>query len=186
MKLNNHATVRTGLVLSRKESLPDESQHIYRVISLKNVTQDNRILVDEVEVFFASEQVKNDYLTRDNDILLRLSVPYSVILITEREKGLLVPAHFAIIRTNATIVPSYLHWWLIKKRKHFYQLASGATMMGTISSGYVAEMFFEPPPLEFQQKFAELLELSNREQELINLLGMKKKQLIDAVLKKYQ
>ena len=57
--------------------------------------------------------------------------------------------------------------------------------MGTISSGYVGEMLFKPPSMEQQRKIRELLELASKEQQLLSLLGAKKKQIIDAVLKRY-
>ena len=78
--------------------------------------------------------------------------------------------------------PRYLRWWLTKKRNCFYKAASGGAIMGTISSGYIAQMPFDPPPLEKQCIIGELFELVNKEQKLLSLLAAKKKQLIDKVL----
>jgi restriction endonuclease S subunit len=137
----------------------------------------------EGENYYASEVLKGEYFTRNGDVLLRLSAPYTASLITEKETGLLVPAHFAIIRPLKMLDSSYLHWWLMKNRKQFYMIASGATMMGTISSGYIAEIPFDPPAFEKQRKIGELLRLASHEQQLLSLLGAKKKQLIDAAIK---
>ena len=183
MTLSKYAGIRTGLVLSRKEALPDECHYPYRALSLKTVTEDGRILPTEVQNYYASGELKGEYLTHDGDVLLRLSAPYTAVIITEKETGLLVPAHFAIIRPGKMLDPRYLHWWLAKNRNLFYKSASGATMMGTISSGYIAEMTFEPPAFEQQRKIGELLGLTSREQELLSLLGAKKKQLVDAAIK---
>ena len=180
--LAEYAVIRTGLVLSRKEALSDENNQIYRVISLKNVTEDGQILLTEIENYSAVEQLKEEYFTHFGDVLLRLSAPYTAIVINEKETDLLVPSHFAIIRTKEKVDSRYLRWWLTKKRKWFYKFASGGALMGTISSGYVAQMPFEPPPLEKQRKIGELFELVNREQQLFSLLAVKKKQLIDKVL----
>ena len=183
MKLNKYTTIRTGLVLSRKEAPLDEGDHIYRAISLKNLTEDGQILLAEVTNYCASSMLKGEYFTHNGDVLLRLSVPYTAVIISEKEAGLLVPAHFAIIRPGKMLDSRYLHWWLMKNRKQFYMIASGATMMGTISSGYIAEMPFDPPVFEKQQKIGDLLSLASREQQLLSLLEVKKKQLIDAVIK---
>ena len=185
MRLGEYATVRTGLVLSRKEAQPGESRHIYRALSLKNVTEDGQILLAEVENYCASEALKEEYFTHGDDVLLRLSAPYTAVLITEKEAGLLLPSHFAIIRTDKTVDSRYLYWWLTKNKKRFYKIASGGAMMGTISSGYIAEMTFEPPSMKQQQKIGYLLRLANREQQLLYLLRIKKKQLIDTTLKKF-
>jgi restriction endonuclease S subunit len=179
---DDYAAIRTGLVLSRKEALPDEISQVYRAISLRNITEDGQICLTDIEDYSAVEPLKKEYFTRNSDVLLRLSAPYTAVIITEKEVDLLVPAHFAIIRVNEKIDPRYLRWWLEKKRKWFYKIASGGTMMGTISSGYVAQMLFEPPPLERQHKVGELFELVNKEQQLFSLLAAKKKQIIDATL----
>ena len=184
MKLETYASVRTGLVFSRKEAPPWKSKITYRALSLKNVPEDGKILLCDIEDFFAGEVLKKEYFTCEGDVLLRLSAPYSAVLITEREVDLLIPAHFAIIRTYDSLDPRYLCWWLTKNKKRFYQIASGGTMMGTISSGYIANMPFTPPPIEKQRQVARLLELSNREQQLLSALAKKKKLLVDAILNK--
>ena len=184
MNLGNYSTVRTGLVLSRKEAQQDNGHYIYRALSLRNVTEDGQILLAEIEDYSAIEPLKGEYFTHNSDVLIRLSTPYTAILISEKEANLLVPSHFAIIRVNEMVDPHYLHWWLGKNKKWLYKNASGGTIMGTISSGYISEMIFKPPPMEKQRRIRELLELSNREQHLFSLLGTKKKHLINAILKK--
>ena len=180
--LDIYADIRTGLTLSRKEALPGKKGQIYSVLSLKNVKEDGQIVLSEIEKYTAVEQLKEEFFTRKSDVLLRLNTPYSAAVITKNETGLLVPSSFAIIRTKEMVDPRYLRWWLTKKRSWFYKVASGGAMMGTISSGYVAQMPFNPPPLEKQCIIGELFELVNREQNLLSLLALKKKQLIDKVL----
>jgi len=182
MRVGECVSVRTGLVFSRKEASPDAGSHKYCALSLKAVTENGQILMTEVEDYYASEALKREYFTRVGDVLLRLSAPYIAVLINESNSNLLIPAHFAILRITKMLDPHYLHWWLTKNKKRFYQMASGGTMMGTISSGYIADMTIEPPPLEQQQTISSLLELANREQQLLFTLSEKKKCLIDAVL----
>jgi len=184
LKLGDCAFIRTGLVFSRKEMPPDESDHVYRALSLKNVTDDGQILLSGLENYYTSETLKKEYFTRYGDVLLRLSAPYTTVLVTDEYANLLVPAHFAIIRAKKTLAPHYLYWWLTKSKKRFYQMASGGTMMGTISSGYVADMPFEPPLIERQRQMAKLLELAKREQQLLSELSKRKKRLSDAILAK--
>lgn len=184
VKLSNYANIRTGLVFSRKKANPDESNRQYQALNIKCVTDDGQIMLSDIEDYYASDALKKEYFTCAGDVLLRLSAPYTAVLITENEAGLLIPAHFAIIRTKKTLNPRYLHWWLTKNKKRFYQMASGGTMIGTISSGYIADMAFEPPSLRRQYQIAKLLELENREQLLLSELAIKKTLLIDATLKK--
>ena len=174
-KIGEIASVRTGLVLSRKEA--PQSDYLYHIINLKNITVDGHIAAADYEKYYAHEAIKKKYLTRSSDILLRLSSPYTAVIISEKEADLLIPSHFAIIRSGKTVDPHYLHWWLAKARKKFYKIASGGTMMGTISTGYVQEMPIELPPMERQQRIGDLHSLALQEQYLLSLLADKRKQL---------
>jgi len=180
--LGEYTVIRTGLTFSRKEALPGENCHFYPALSLKNVKEDGQVLLTEIENYSAVEPLKDDYFTQVGDVLLRLNAPYTAGFITKKETGLLVPSHFAIIRTKEMVDPRYLRWWLTKKRNWFFKVASGGAVMGTISSGYVALMPFKPPSLEKQRKIGDILELLNKEQQLFSMLAAKKKQLIDNVL----
>jgi len=184
MKLKDIAKIRTGLVLSRKEATTESEPHQYTALTLKAVTEKGDIDREAVEAYNAAEPLKQDYLTHNGDVLLRLSAPYTAVIISEENERLLISSHFAIIRANhRKLDPYYLHWWLTQNRKEFYRQASGASMMGTISSGYINDMEFSPPPLETQRQISTLLQLSYREQELQSQLIAKKNMLINAVLK---
>ncbi|MDR2682193.1 MAG: hypothetical protein LBB29_04075 [Holosporaceae bacterium] len=136
-----------------------------------------------LEPYNAFEPLKDEYFTRDNDILLRLSAPYTVALITECFIGLLISSHFAIIRAESKQVDSrFLYWWLLQNRQKFHKMASGGTMMGTISSGYIRKMLFTPPPIELQRKIGILFQLANREQRLLLRFAEVKKRLISGLL----
>ncbi|MDR2781479.1 MAG: restriction endonuclease subunit S, partial [Holosporaceae bacterium] len=129
------------------------------------------------------EPLKEEYFTHSGDILLRLSTPYTVALITESFTELLISSHFAIIRIkNKQIDPHFLYWWLLQNRQEFYKMASGGTIMGTISSGYIRKMTFSPPSLELQKKIGNLLQLANCEQRLLLRFAEAKKRLISGLL----
>jgi len=177
--------IRTGLPLSRKQTTADKAQHTYTVLTLKAMDNDGVINTDFTEPCFTAEPLKSEYFTKAGDVLIRLSAPYTATVITEGKENLLVSQHFSIIRNKEMGVnPHFLRWWLTQNRKRFYQSASGATHMGTISSGYIAELIFEPPPFEIQVKIGSLLELATRERELLARLSESREKLINATLNK--
>jgi len=182
MKLGDFINVRTGLVFSRKQALLGDGLYAYNALNLKCINIDGKILMESIEEFSATENLNEECLTRRGDVLLRLSTPYTATLIGEGEVELLVPSHFAIMRSGRMVDPRYLCWWLTKNRKMFYRSASGSSTMGTISSGYIADMDFAPPTLEVQEKIGELLDLTGKEQHLLALLAEKKQQLIDGAI----
>ena len=184
MKLGDCARIRTGLVLSRKEATAKSEPHQYTALTLKAVADKGDIDRESIEPYNAAEPLKQDYLTHKGDVLLRLSAPYTAAIIEEEDEGLLISSHFAIIRvSHRKLDPYYLHWWLTQNRKIFYRQASGASMMGTISSGYVGDLELNLPSLESQRWIATLLQLSYHEQELLSQLSLKKSVLVNAVLK---
>jgi restriction endonuclease S subunit len=157
--------------------------HVCSALSLKALSVDNDINRNLLEPYNAFEPLREEYFTHDNDILMRLSAPYTAVLITECFTGLLVSSHFAIIRAESKHVDSrFLYWWLLQNRQKFYKMASGGTMMGTISSGYIRKMVFTPPPIELQEKIGTLFQLANREQRLLLRFAEVKKRLFSGLL----
>jgi restriction endonuclease S subunit len=153
------------------------------VLTLKALTESGMINRDATEPYNAAVALKRDYFTNRGDILLRLSAPYTAALILENDEDLLVAAHFSIIRVKrGQLDPNYLHWWLTQNRKRFYRAASGGSMMGTISSGHIAQMAIMPPPIAEQKNIGNLIQLAYREQQLLTMLAEKKKQLVDGAL----
>lgn len=180
MVLNDVAQIRTGVVTARKKS--DEKSvggFEYRLLNLKCVAANGVIQVAQTESFVSAEKLNPDFLTRKGDILVRLSSPYTSLLIQDDEEcGLLVPSHFAIMRANPEIIlPEYLLWFL--KRESIYQQilqnSSGSSAFGTISSGFLASLKIRVLPLEKQKMLGELQILSEREQELLEKLAKQKK-----------
>ena len=180
MRLGDYVKIRTGLPLSRKQANAETAVQTYTAITLKALSDEGRIDVSFTEPYFAAEPLKPEYFTSVGDILIRLSAPYTPSVIDKGKENLLVSQHFSIIRSiDDRLNPQFLRWWLIKNRKKFYQSASGATLMGTISSGYIADLSFLPPPHDVQHKVGTLLELAMREKELLSRLSEAKLKLIN-------
>ena len=180
MTIGEIAVVRTGLVTARKKKLVASLQtYEYRLLNLKCIVEEGRIDKSNIESYELSEELKEDYLTRMGDILVRLSVPYTAVLIDQPDLcGIVVPSHFAIIRVdNRYAVPEYVFWSLRrdKNRITMMQNSSGSTAFGTISSGLIASLPITLLPLHEQQIIGDLLHLSEREQELLNKLAEEKK-----------
>jgi len=186
MKLGDYAKIRTGLVLSRKEAKSGTKLHNYTALTLKALRDSGEIDMNATEPYYAAVELKREYFTHEGDVLLRLSAPYTSALILKENENLLISSHFAIIRVNQRrIDPCFLHWWLTQNRKRFYRHASGGTMMGTISSGYVSEMEIILPSIGEQANIGTFIQLAYREQRLIALLAEEKKQLVNSALRKY-
>jgi len=180
MTINDIAVVRTGLVTARKKKdAASLGTYKYQLLNLRCIANEGYIDKDYIEPYELSEELKDDYLTRMGDILIRLSAPYTAVLINKPELcGIVVPSHFAIIRVDERYaLPGYVFWVLRREKNKItmMQNSSGSTAFGTISSGLISSLPITLLPLHEQQIIGELLCLSEREQELLQKLSEEKK-----------
>ena len=179
MQIEELASIRTGLVTARKK--PKDNQRptkTYSLINLKCINSLGCLNVSLSEEYLSSEVLKVDFFTQKGDILVRLSAPYTAVIIKDdNECGFLVPSHFAIIRADRRkALPEYVLWFLKKEstRQQILQNSSGSSAFGTISSGFLASLNICKLPIGKQAVIGELLMLSEREQELLHKLAAQK------------
>lgn len=190
MNLENIATIRTGVVTTRKKAGENELIiHEYKTLNLKCAAHGGYLDLQYVEVLGTAEALKPVYFTQMDDILVRLSAPYTVIMITREEWcGYLVPSHFAIIRVDKTIAsPEYVLWLLKREstKQKILQNISGSGIFGTINSKFFSTLSIRDLPLNKQKIIGQMQILSEKEQELLHKLSTEKeiynKLLIDKI-----
>lgn len=189
MLLGEVAEVRTGMVLSRKKAPDDAKEKIkYRALNLKCVMPEGYLNLEYAEEFIAKERLKSEYLTNANDILVRLSTPYTVIFITDTSQcGYVIPSHFAIVRADSKkSAPEYLNWFLKRDtvKQKIMQNVSGSTAFGTISSGFIANLEMRDIPITEQKVVGNILLLAEKEQELLYKLAEAKALYSKAIVNK--
>ena len=189
MVIREIALIRTGIVVSRlknDKAKPHDSR--YRLLNLKSVADDGRIISNYIEESLLPYIEKEDCFTQMGDILVRLSAPYTAVIIKDKKHcGLLIPSHFAVVRVDKTkAVPEYVYW-LLKRDKNLGRIilsSSGSTALGTISSGALASLPMKEMSMRKQKAIGELLLLMEREQELLNNLSAQKEQFMKLSLEK--
>ncbi len=175
MLLNEVAEVRTGLVLARKKAPKNTKDKVaYKALNLRCVMPEGYLDLESTEEFYSIERLKSEYLTREKDILIRLSNPYTVVYITDTAQcGYIIPSHFAIVRVDESkAAPEYLNWFLRRDavKQKIIQNVSGSTVFGTISSGFIANLEVRNIPIVKQKIVGNILLLSEKEQELLHKL----------------
>lgn len=187
MKLGTVATIRSGLVLSRKLSR-ELSPFRYPLLNLRAIHPDGYILSDSLEVFYATEPLRQEYLTQQGDIIIRLSIPYTAILIDSDMVGTVVSSNFAIIRLNqGYILPEYLLWLLntVDTKKIIYE-SSSSNMLSAVRPTFFAELEILPLTLADQEKVAKLNLLAKKEIRLLKKLADEKERYYAAVIDRTQ
>ena len=180
MYLAEVARIQTGLVTTRKMKNDSGSKTIeYNLLNLKCISESGKINTAYAEKFLLSTSLKSHYLSQKNDILLRLSAPYTAVFIEREEHcGYVIPSHFAIIRVDSVRTnPHYIFWILCQKktRSVLFQNSSGSTVLGNINVGLISKLPIRNLPLLQQNYIGELARLEQREQELFQMLAEEKK-----------
>lgn len=187
MNLGTVAAIRSGLVLSRKLSR-EISSYRYPLLNLRAIHPDGYILPDSLEVFYATELLRQEYLTQQGDIIIRLSIPYTAILIDTDMTGMVVSSNFAIIRLNQKyMLPEYLLWLLNTpdiKRKIYEN--SSSNMLSAVRPTFFAELEVLLLPLADQEKIAKLNLLAKQEIQLLKKLADEKERYYVAVIEQAQ
>ncbi|MDY4635079.1 MAG: restriction endonuclease subunit S [Candidatus Limivicinus sp.] len=183
MKLGNIATVRSGLVLSRKQARePSDIQ--YPLLNLRSVQEGGYIDLAEADVFDATEYLSPEYVSQIGDVIVRLSTPYTAVLIDQSTAGMVISSNFVIIRTDRReLLPEYLFWLLNTPdvKRSIYENTSG-NMLGAIKAKFFAEFEIAPLPISDQQKIAAMNTLALEETRLLRRLADEKERFYSMMI----
>lgn len=184
MKLGEIASVRSGLVLSRKLARENPAQR-YRLLNLRSISPEGYIDMNETDVFDAKETLPREYLSQVGDIVIRLSAPYTAVLVDEESEGMVVSSNFVIVRTDPQVLlPEFLYWLLnTSEVKHRMFENSSSNMLGAVKPKFFADYEITPLPITEQQKIAAINALAKTESKLLRQLANAKEQYYEAILR---
>lgn len=168
MKLEQLALVRSGLVLGRKQAKGTQAYR-YPLLNLRSIHPDGYVDIGLCESFEAEELLNPEYLTHIGDVVVRLTAPYTAVLITPELEGYVIPSSFIVVRTNRELLlPEYLIWLLNSQisKKQIYEGAS-TNSLGGIKPRFFAEVDIDVISLKDQTILAELWKLSQIEKRLL-------------------
>lgn len=183
MKLQDLASVRSGLVLARKQSRRPTAYR-YPLINLRCIQPEGTINLKEVDIYEAKEPLKEEYLSRRGDIVVRLTAPYTAVLIDDSTSGMVISSNFVVIRIeNKRLMPEYLFWLLNTSgvKQKFYENTT-SNMLGAIKAKFLMDFEITILPEETQQKIARLNLLSKKESRLLRELVTEKEKLYSCLL----
>lgn len=183
MRLEDLASVRSGLVLSRKQSR-EQTKYRYLLMTLRCIQPEGVIDLSETGVYEAKELLKDEYISQSGDVVIRLTAPYTAILIDEATSGMVISSNFVLIRIkDRRLLPEYLFWLLNTKKvkRKIYENAT-SNMLGAVNARFLADFELTYLPVEEQNKFAKLNLLGKKEEQLLKELAEKKEMLYSCML----
>lgn len=177
------ASVRSGLVLARKLSR-GPTKYRYPLLNLRSIAPEGYIDTTLLDVFDSIEQLAAEYLTQKVDVIIRLSSPYTTVLIDDETAGMVISSNFAVIRTDKERVSAEYLFWLFNtpnvKRQIFENTSSN--MLGAIKPKFFADFEIKPLPLDKQMEIAAINKLAHRERFLLTALAKEKEKYHAAII----
>lgn len=186
MELGEIAQIKTGLVLSRKKAEMDfDAMATYKLLSLKNISEDGIIDNDDFDEFVSNDQLDDHYFTEEGDVLMRLSHPYSAVYIDKEHRGLLVPSYFVIIKVNqAKMLPQYLAWYLnLLHVKNELERAQAGSRIPSTNQQTIKKIPILQSPISKQKVLINLYQLHQKEKMLYKKLIREKELFFQGVTK---
>jgi restriction endonuclease S subunit len=182
--IGTHADIMVGLVLKRREADNiNITKHKYKALTLKSFNSEGWIDKRYLDDFVSSDYLENRYLSLKDDVIIKITPPYTAVCIDGETEGFVVPSQFIIIRlTDKFLIPEYLAMFLNSDRvkKHIAITATGMTVP-MIKTGTIRELEIPIVHLEKQTKIAEVSKLIIKERHLLYKMISKKEKYYQAL-----
>ena len=189
MKLSELAEIRSGFVLSRFRRSKDEPAAArYRLLTLSAVDDAGMTIdTDRLEGLETKAPLSAEHLTRTGDIVMRLTAPYTAVLIGEAEQNIAVPSTFIVVRIkDERADPAFIAWLLNRPaRRRDIERNTWASVLKAVNVQYFNDLELRLPALEQQRLIARVSSLVRREAQLLQQLADAKNALANTLLERH-
>ncbi|MBR3655351.1 MAG: restriction endonuclease subunit S [Elusimicrobia bacterium] len=197
IKLSELFDVQIGLVVSRKAvDFTEQSNNInyskYKVLSLKSFLEDNTISTDFFNEIYTENIMDEKYLTKENDIIVRLINPLKSFVVTKDLENIVVPSQFVKLRNNKSsnilsepVINEYVSIFLntFSNTKKMQQYKKEDTwLVNSIKQSTISDIDIPVINLEKQKEIVEFYKLLNKEIKLYKNLIEKKEEFYKSFL----
>ena len=106
-KLSELVKINSGLIISR-EKTPNNNRNQYRVLNYKCINENGEINLKALDILDLIKNIDDKFITKENDIIVKMVYPFKAILIGKQEKDLIITSNFCKITCLNEILPEYL------------------------------------------------------------------------------
>lgn len=181
MKLKELSEIKIGLPLERKKAkLISSDKVVYKLLTLKSFAAIDDSTNIHYEMFVADSSINSQYLTKENDVIVRLRAPTTAIYVSSKNTDLVVSSLMAIITNispnilNSKYLTHYLNSQYIQNQ--LIKNTQG-TSIQMIKVADLLELEINLPPLEKQQQIVNYIYTANQEIDLLHKLIDEKNKL---------
>jgi restriction endonuclease S subunit len=185
MELDKISKIQTGLMLARKKATASSIQlKEYKLLTLKSLDPLGKVDFSKVDNFLSEEKLEKRYLTQKGDIILRLTAPYTAVMI--EEENILISSNFGIVRLiDSNFLQEYVALYLnSKKIKEEFSRSAVSATIPLIKISHIKQVDIRDNSLETQKKIIEYSRLQKKELRLLESLLAEKERFTNLVLNK--
>lgn len=164
-KLEKLCTIKTGTPMGRaRASASEGGGHSVRVL-IPRAMSEGSIIDGELATETVGD-IKPEFYTREGDVVIKLSTPFDAVYIDREHEGIIVTSFGMILRAKegAPLDMQYLSMY-INHPETRARLQASSTGLGagisTLKRRTVSDIAVPLPPLERQEKLAELYRAVN-------------------------
>ena len=186
IKISELFDIQIGLIVSRKavdfiERTNNSNYSKYNVLSLKSLTEDNTINMKYFTEIYTNAIMDKKYLTKENDVIVRLVNPLKSFVVTKELENIVVPSQFLKLtgKKDNNILSEYVSVYLnlffnTKKNKKYRE---DTWLVNSIKQSTVSDMEIPIIDIKKQEEIINFYKLSKKEISLYKNLAEKKEQL---------
>lgn len=181
-KLDELCTIKTGSPVSRAKNIPEGVEAKETKVLLPRAMQGGNIVDSELAIELVGE-VKEEYFTCRDDVVIKLSTPFDCVYVDEDHEGIMVTSFGMILRKrdDAPIDMQYLSMFLNAPQTNALLAAVSTgqtTTMAMLKRKTVADLEIPLLPVEKQGLLAKLSEaVGERIEERKRLIDLDKELL---------
>ena len=186
IKISELFDIQIGLIVSRKavdfiEKTNNSNYSKYNVLSLKSLTEDNTINMKYFTEIYTKDIMDKKYLTKENDVIVRLVNPLKSFVVTKELENIVVPSQFLKLTNKkdnnilSEYVSVYLNLFFNTKKNQKYR--EDTWLVNSIKQSTVSDMEIPIIDIKKQEEIINFYKLSKKEISLYKNLAEKKEQL---------
>jgi restriction endonuclease S subunit len=155
----------------------------YHLVQIKDVDKDHGLRIDSLVRVDAPEASQSHLLRKGDVLFVARGTRNDAVVFASEMKDAIAGAQFFVIRPTSRVLPEYLAWYLNQEsaQKHIAEYSSGS-FVPFVPKAALEEVEVLLPPIEDQRRMVAIQELSVKEQELLNAIKAKRRELVEAAL----
>lgn len=178
--------IYSGQIISRVESKEEVDAVVdERKVLIPKAISGGRVMHSDLGTVKLKKAVDEDRITREGDIVLKLSTPYDAAYIEKGDEGLVVPSFCSVIRgidsckADAEFITSYLNTEYVRE---ILKSKVAGTTMPMIKISDVRDLEIPNVPLEKQKSLGEVYSLSCQKQDVLKEMLYNEQILINSIV----